>query len=60
MHARKGSGNIGTDSWFCQLSDRDYLHRFVLAHVRSHDGAHDQENVPMSPDPFPLEGGVWE
>ena len=31
----------------------DYLHRFVLAHVRSHDGAQDQENAPMPPDPFP-------
>ena len=26
----------------------------------SHDGAQDQENTPMSQDPFPLEGGVWE
>ena len=31
----------------------DYLHRFLLAHVRSRDGAQDQENAPMSPDPFP-------
>ena len=28
---------------------------FLLAHVRSRDGAHDQENTPMSPDPFPRE-----
>ena len=28
---------------------------FLLAHVRSRDGAHDQENAPMSPDPFPCE-----
>ena len=28
---------------------------FLLAHVRSHDGAQDQENTPMSPDPFPRE-----
>ena len=28
---------------------------FLLAHVRSRDGAHDQENAPMSPDPFPRE-----
>ena len=31
----------------------DYLHRFVLVHVRPRDGAQDQENAPMSPDPFP-------
>ena len=31
----------------------DYLHRFVLVHVWSCDGAQDQENAPMSPDPFP-------
>ena len=30
----------------------DYLHRFVLAYVRSRDGAQDQENAPMSPDPW--------
>ena len=29
----------------------DYLHRFVLEHVRSRDGAQDQENASMSPDP---------
>ena len=52
-HVRKGSGDIGADSWFCKLSNRDYLHRFVLEHVRSRDGAQDQENAPMSPDPFP-------
>ena len=28
---------------------------FLLAHVQSHDGAQDQENAPMSPDPFPRE-----
>ena len=28
---------------------------FLLAHVRSRDGALDQENAPMSPDPFPRE-----
>ena len=39
----------------------DYLHRFVLEHVQSRDGAQDQENAPMSPDPFPrMRGGVWE
>ena len=43
-HARKGSGDIGTDSWFCKLSShvilhtfvlrsRDYLHRLILDHV---------------------------
>ena len=57
---RKGSRDVGNDSWFCKLSNRDYLHRFVLEHMRSRDGAHDQENTSMSPDPFPLEGGVWE
>ena len=40
MHANKGSGDIGTDS--------------VLEHVRSCDGAQDQENASMSLDPFPL------
>ena len=59
-HAREGFGDIGADSWFCKLSNRDYLHRGVLAHVWSRDGAQDQENAPVSPDPFPLEGGVWE
>ena len=34
----------------------DYLHRFVLAYVQSRDGAQDQENAPMSPDPFPRRG----
>ena len=29
--------------------------RFLLVHVRSRDGAQDQENAPMSPDPFPCE-----
>ena len=38
----------------------DYLHRLVLAHVWSRNGAQDQENTPMSPEAFPLEGGVWE
>ena len=39
----------------------DYLHRFVLEQVQSRDGAQDQENTPMSPDPFPrMRGGVWE
>ena len=33
----------------------NYLYRFILEHVRSHDGAQDQENAPMSPDPFPRE-----
>ena len=28
------------------------LQKFLLAHVRSRDGAQDQENAPMSPDPF--------
>ena len=28
---------------------------FLLAHVRSRDGAQDQENAPMSQDPFPCE-----
>ena len=29
--------------------------------MRSRDGAQDQENAPMSPDPFPrMRGGVWE
>ena len=37
--------------------------RFVLEHVRSRDGAQDQEIAPMSPDSFPrdrMRGGVWE
>ena len=28
---------------------------FLLVHVRSRDGVQDQENTPMSPDPFPRE-----
>ena len=59
-HVRKGSGDIGADSWFCKLSNHViFLHtcRFVLEHVRSRDGAQDQENASMSPDPFLL-GGV--
>ena len=43
--------------WFLVLQAQqscDYSHhsRFVLAHVWSHDGVQDQENAPMSPDPF--------
>ena len=53
---RKGSGDIGADSWFCKLSNHVIsCIGFLLAHVRSRDGAHDQENAPMSPDPFPRE-----
>ena len=38
----------------------DYLHRFVLEHVWSRDGAQDQENVCNVPRPFPrVRGGVW-
>ena len=47
---RKGSGDIGAGSWFCKLGNR--LHRFVLERVWSCDGAQDQENTSMSPDPF--------
>ena len=55
-HARKGSGDIGADSWFCKLSNHVIICiGFLLAHVRSRDGAQDQENAPMSPDPFPRE-----
>ena len=39
-----------------------FLHRFVLEHVQSHDSVQDQENAPISPDPFLvcMHGGVWE
>ena len=47
-HARKGSGDIGTDSWFYKFSNN--VHRFLLVHVQSRDGAEDQENTPMSAD----------
>ena len=54
--ARKGSGDIGTNSWFCKLSNHVIICiGFLLAHVQSRDGAQDQENAPMSPDPFPRE-----
>ena len=54
--ARKGSGDIGADSWFCKLSNHVIICiGFLLEHVRSRDGAQDQENAPMSPDPFPRE-----
>ena len=54
--ARKGSGDIGADSWFCKLSNHvSICIGFLLAHVRSRNGAQDQENAPMSPDPFPHE-----
>ena len=35
MHVKKGSGDIGTDSWFCKLSN--HVIRFVLEHVWSHE-----------------------
>ena len=50
---RKGSGDIGADSWFCKLSN--HVISFLLAHVQSRDGAQDQENATMSPDLFPRE-----
>ena len=54
--ARKGSGDIGADSWFCKLSNHVIICiGFLLAHVWSCDGAQDQENAPMSPDPFSRE-----
>ena len=62
MHARKGSGGHWHQFLVLQAQQScDYLHRFVLEHAWSRDGAQDQENVPMSPDPFPrMRGGVWE
>ena len=48
-HVRKGSGNIGAESWFCKLSSHVIiLRRLVLEHVQSRDGAQDQENSSMS------------
>ena len=38
--ARKGSGDIG--GRFLVQQSYDYLHRFLLAHVRSRDGAQDR------------------
>ena len=29
-HARKGLRDIGADSWFCKLSNCDYLHSFCI------------------------------
>ena len=60
----KGLGiDIGAaDSWFCKLSNRvTILHRVVLVHVQSCDGAQGQENSLISPDPFlsSIEGRVW-
>jgi hypothetical protein len=59
-------GRIGADSCMvllqCKLMQLscDYLHRLICIGARSitwSDGAQDQENSSMSPDPFPLEEG---
>ena len=60
---RKESGDIGADSWFCKLSSHVIIciYRFVLEHVRSRDGAQDQEKASNVPRPFPrVRDGVWE
>ena len=31
------------------------IYLILSLHVSAHDGAQDQENAPMSPDPFPHE-----
>ena len=51
-HAKEGFGDIGADSLLCKLSNHMTICMFVLEYVRSHDGAPDQENASMSPDPF--------
>ena len=54
-HPQKEERVWGHWCWFLVLQAQqscDYLHRFVLEHVQSRDGAHDQEKAPMSPDPF--------
>ena len=72
-HARKGSGDIGADSWFCKLSNHvtikfAYIFFLLLMYVQlalhvqaqSHDGVQDKENTPVFPRPFSLlEDGVW-
>ena len=47
MHARKGSGNISADPWFCKRSNHMII--FVFAHMQSHIGVQDQENAPICP-----------
>ena len=51
---RKGSGDIGTDSWFCKLSNHVIIRTGLY-------GAQDQENAWNVPRPFPhVHGGVWD
>ena len=54
---RKGSGDIGTDSWFCKLSNHVIicigLQWSMCCHVMVRTGAHDQEKASNVPRPFP-------
>ena len=63
----ESDGNIRVWGHWCQFlvlqaqQSCDHLHRFILEHVRSHDGAQDQENACNVPRHFPhVRGGVWE
>ena len=46
-HIRKGSGDIGAESWFCKLGNMLLFAWLILG-----SSAQDQENASMSPDPF--------
>lgn len=50
--ARRRSGIIGADSWFCKLSNHVTIciNLYTMAHVQSCDDVQDQENTP---NPFP-------
>ena len=64
-------GVLGVDTWRADLvvaspslsllgSPSDGLLDKDMVHMRSRDGVQDHENSLVSPDPFPLEGGIWE
>ena len=56
-HARKGSGDIGADSWFCKLSN----HVIICTDLYWRTCGHVMVRKTNVPRPFSLfEGGVWE
>ena len=60
---KKGSGDIGADTWFCKLSNHVIIciGLYQLEHVRSRDGAQDQEKASNVPRPVPrMRDGVCE
>ena len=59
---RKGSGDIGADSWFCKLSNHVIicigLYWSTCSHVMVRTT---KKRPPMSPDPIPrVRDWVWE